>query len=743
MKFKSILCAFFALLIFVSAIPAGAADPYWAAQSEYKEAIKSGDYNRIIKAGKAIEAIYPNPSNETERSRVLMPLLAVAESYASLGQFTNAAVYYEKYLKVTKLSVAAGTKLSKGSLNAISMMIRHDTVKPTVYAKTADVSNIPYYGAKNEPAAGTYSGMCDSFDSQRDSAFLLYVLFSREEISKYDWSIPKDDPNLILTIAWNVPNETLADLKEVASGVHDEYIKRNLEYLNTLGCRVMIRFGGEVNCWPSMPSTQDAYDKSGAEYANTFKEAFRRVADIVHKESDAAMVFSPNEITGWYFDLTDFYPGDKYVDWVGMSTYGNAKKADGILSSFNDAYYCTGYFENQLIRIEPIIEAFGDRKPIIITEYGFCYRNDSNSLQTEAHALSSMRYFLTYLTMLYPQVKAINYFNTNFGGSYYALFPGRTNGTVGRTVSRNLADLYTEIVSGDPAIEYSNGRGGYCGYTKLENIDEPLDSLDMSVYAWYPTNSPNTVEYTFDTVSKLKTTSYPYSFSIQTESVPVGTHLLAVSVKCLAENTRYLYTVTRDGEGKITVKSADLDKIKDVKKTDWFYDNVAYCMGAGLLAGVGGGRFEPNTDLNRAMFVTILGRMAGVDASAYNSPSFSDVKAGEWYSPYVAWAKENGIVNGVSATRFDPEGLVTREQMCAILVRYADRYGVEIPGVPSDVKLFADDAKISDWAKEAVYRARAAGIVNGKEKNRFDPLASATRAEGAAIFMRYSFLSMN
>ncbi|MBQ6676972.1 MAG: S-layer homology domain-containing protein [Clostridia bacterium] len=743
MKLKHILCAALAALMLAGSLPVSAAtDPYWAAQAEYKAAISSGDYNRIIKAGKAIEAIYPNLANKTELDRVMTPILAVAESYASLGQFRNAAVYYQKYLKITKLYEPYGITVAKGTINSILNMIEHDTVKPTVYAKTADTSNIPYYGARNEPVAGTYTGMCDSYDASRDSAYLLYVLFGPEEISKYDWAVPKDDPDLILTLAWNVPNETLSDLEEVASGVHDAYIKRNLEYLNGLNCRVMIRFGAEVNCWASMPSTQAAYDKDGAKFADTFKKAFRRVADIVHQECPgAAMVFSPNEISGWYFDHTDFYPGDEYVDWVGMSTYGNAKAAEGILSSFNDAYNCVGYYENQLTRIKSIVETYGDRKPIIISECGFCYRSETDWLQNEPHAIEAMRFFLTYLTMVYPQVKTVNYFNTNFKNpstgkvNYYALFPGRTNETVGRVVSTELANLYTVLMDNNPAVQYSLGSGNYCGYTELGNIDEPLDSLDMSVYAWYPTSSPVNVEYALDTVSKLRTASYPYSYSIGTDTVSVGTHLVSVSVKCLAESEKYVYTLKRGNDGVITVKNADLDKVKDVKKTDWFYDYVAYCMSTGLLNGVGGGRFEPETKLNRAMFVTILGRMAGVDASKYTNSPFSDVPAGQWYTPYVAWAKETGVVNGVSATRFDPEGLVTREQICAMIIRYADAGGIVLPETAGGNK-FADDSIISDWAKGSVYRAQAAGIVNGKEKNRFDPLASATRAEGATIFMR-------
>ena len=663
----------------------------------------------------------------------MFPQNVAAEQCEKLGRFSDAAAYYGKFLNNVKASVASGNDSYRDYLKTVPYLITHNTVAPTVYAKTKSTSNIPYYGAKNEPEAGTYHGMCDVFDTERDSAFLLYVSFGNEDIGDYEWIIPKGNPDLVLTVAWNVPNETLTDLQDIVSGLHDEYIERNLEYLASLKCRVMIRFGAEVNCWLSLPHTRDAYEKDGKKFTETFKNAFRKISTAAKRICpEAAMVYSPNDISNWHFDHTDFYPGDEYVDWVGMSSYGNVQKdAVNVLASQNDAFYCRGCYENQLTKIKSIVDAYGDRKPIIITECGFCYSSSTNNIQTQEHALSAMRFFFTYLDMVYPQVKAVCYFNTNYGGNCYALF-NRSG-----VANEGLANLYQELVSSDPAMEYSLGRGDYCGYTEIGNIDEITDSLDMSVYAWYPGNKTVTVEYYLDSVSQFKTTDYPYSFSIGTDNLSVGTHLLTVTVNCMSASTRCVYTVERNEDGRITVKDATPSGIKDVKATDWFYDNVAYCIKTGLLAGVGGGKFEPYTKLNRAMFVTILGRLSGVDVSGYTSTPFSDVKAGEWYAPYVAWAKETGVVNGVSKTRFDPLANVTREQICVMLTRYADQFGIELPGGDGNIGLFADDNKISEWAKDAVYRARGCGLVNGKGNNMFDPLASATRAEGAAIFMRF------
>ena len=140
--------------------------------------------------------------------------------------------------------------------------------------------------------------------------------------------------------------------------------------------------------------------------------------------------------------------------------------------------------------------------------------------------------------------------------------------------------------------------------------------------------------------------------------------------------------------------------------------------------------------ITRGMFVTLLGRVANIEPSDYKQSSFNDVPNAAYYMPYVEWAKGQGIVNGVSATKYAPNDLVTREQMAVMLENFAKAYGITLPEI-EESKTFTDASEIASWSKSAVQTMQKAGIITGKAGNRFDPKGKATRAEGAAVFQRF------
>jgi hypothetical protein len=128
-----------------------------------------------------------------------------------------------------------------------------------------------------------------------------------------------------------------------------------------------------------------------------------------------------------------------------------------------------------------------------------------------------------------------------------------------------------------------------------------------------------------------------------------------------------------------------------------------------------------------------------IDAAQYSGTSFSDVEAGQWYSAAVEWASQNGIVLGVGGGRFDPEGQVTREQMAAILYRYADYRKIDTSGADtSKFDTFTDKALVSDWAKDAMIWATSSEIINGMGDSTLAPQNSATRAQVAQIVKNYN-----
>ena len=184
----------------------------------------------------------------------------------------------------------------------------------------------------------------------------------------------------------------------------------------------------------------------------------------------------------------------------------------------------------------------------------------------------------------------------------------------------------------------------------------------------------------------------------------------------------------------VPVSSAD-PAFGDVNGSMWSYDSIVYAVRSGYMQGVGGDRFDPEGSLTRAMVATVLWRREGSPAPKAAS-GFSDVPANEWYADPVAWAKEEGVVKGVTDTKFDPDGLITREQLATMLFRFSSRCLVSVPE-RADLSPFSDDGKVSDWATEPLEWAVEAGLVKGTDGNRLAPDAGATREQFAAIIERF------
>ncbi len=222
------------------------------------------------------------------------------------------------------------------------------------------------------------------------------------------------------------------------------------------------------------------------------------------------------------------------------------------------------------------------------------------------------------------------------------------------------------------------------------------------------------------------------------------------------QNSGWLYSVNGNaptvGINEYKIKDGDKLKLyyvddwslvsfKDVKSDDWFAKAAEFAAQNGYIAGSENGEFMPNTPITRAMVVTILGRYDGVDLAGYADSAFSDVVSDSWYGGYVAWAADKGIVSGMSDEEFAPNDNVTREQLAAILFRYAKLKGVENKIESADD--FSDSANVSDWAREAVLWAKGSKIISGMGDGRFAPTEQATRAQFAVILMGFDALIEN
>ena len=184
-----------------------------------------------------------------------------------------------------------------------------------------------------------------------------------------------------------------------------------------------------------------------------------------------------------------------------------------------------------------------------------------------------------------------------------------------------------------------------------------------------------------------------------------------------------------------TASAAGNPRFDDVRPADWFYSSVETVCGKGLMTGTSARTFRPDLPVTRGMLVTILYRLENYPKTASGSP-FADVAAGSYYEKAIRWAAANKIVTGYDAAHFGPDDALTREQLAAILYRYAEAMGYDVSSGLSHT-LYADAAEASGYAQTAVDWAIAEGFLKGKDGWKLCPKAAATRAELAVILTRF------
>lgn len=261
-------------------------------------------------------------------------------------------------------------------------------------------------------------------------------------------------------------------------------------------------------------------------------------------------------------------------------------------------------------------------------------------------------------------------------------------------------------------------------------------------------------------VNNEYTVTVPYGTNVTASSFVIITNHARATVGALThiKNVWYFTVTAEDGvttaSYTVTVTTAALptpikpavDNTKpasdskpkppftDVSTSDWFYSDVMFVYENGLFSGTDSRSFSPNASMTRAMLVTVLYRLEGEPVGT-GSSSFSDVRSGSYYEKAVAWAAANGIVTGTGSTSFSPDAKVTREQLAAILYRYA-QYKKLDTDAGAKLDSFSDAGNVSGYASEALSWTVSEGLINGAS-GRLMPKGDATRAQVAAILHRF------
>jgi hypothetical protein len=211
-------------------------------------------------------------------------------------------------------------------------------------------------------------------------------------------------------------------------------------------------------------------------------------------------------------------------------------------------------------------------------------------------------------------------------------------------------------------------------------------------------------------------------------------HVDGVSVGTVATYTFSSVTANHTIEAKFE-HDCPSKKFTDVDISQWYHEGIDFVLLNGLFNGTSDTTFEPNADMTRAMLVTVLWRLE-TQPNPTASNTFADVDSGTWYTDAVAWAAENDIVEGYDADTFGPNDPITREQMAAILYRYASYKGYDLTA-SNDLAGYTDSGNVSAWALTAMKWAVAEELITGVSETSLDPSGNASRAQVATILMRF------
>ena len=510
---KLMLAALSGALAIASTLPAFGQIPkgYWQYQQPFESAREAGNTSEIIRLGNEILPLFTNQPMDNDKAGILYTVSeAMYPAYEKQGNYQKAIECLNTVITCgTELGFSDGVKLAKARIQKIDPQTE-------VYAFSSNVSSIPNFNAKYEPRAGAYFGRTyaknNTAPMANETAVSFYVEFLQDNIADYDYLIrPFDDGSRVIHIALNMPNEN-DSLKAAVTA--DSYINDFVAYVGTLKSPVFIRIGGEMNVWQNLADPA------------LYKQVYIKIATAARAQAPgAALLFSPNDISNWNTDIESYYPGDSYVDWVGVSLYTDKfrdAKNPVQKEDFEEMYYGNGAYSNPITKLRNIVQLYGTKKPIIITEGGSGHSVYGNSnLDLNAYAKNRIHMLYTYANMVYPQIKGIIYFDND-------LVTGKYNYSLSQ--KPELMAQYTQSTQTNKSLvtqmNKSNG-----AYVKLGNYSDSLPEIELATYCILPGNIIVTVNYELDGQNIASSKTIPFPVTIPAASLTEGAHSLKVTIK--------------------------------------------------------------------------------------------------------------------------------------------------------------------------------------------------------------------
>ncbi len=652
------LCIIFAVSLFsTSVLAADYKHPngLWKHYDRWNEAVKNKDYKTILELAPVIEALYKGEELNKDNSGMLTLVCEQAAIGCELkGDLEGAVNWFKKELVYDEY-IHNNVHDWSDRITLTKALIRQLDVKTDIYTVASNPSDVPYFGALGEPKVGTLQGSVCHRDASKsiqsgESAILIYVEFepnssySMQYWVEYYTKNEKGQKALagdsVIELAWNFPKEA-GQLSDILNGNNDSYIIDSLKYLGTLNTKILLRIGAEMNVWTNLPDGQQ------------YRDSFKKIAGYARQYTkNVALVFSPGDVSTWGKNYTDYYPGDEYVDWIGVSTYYRGEGAKNNRAA--DAFYGTGDYSASILPMLRLLTETFPKKPMIISECGFAYYTTTNGDQTAA-AIDRMKKFYSFLTIQYPQIKAVLYFDNELPEEKYRY---------SLSGSAQLKTEYLNIVKQDTFL--SSSKGSAKGYTRLSNVNEKMDVIKLYTNALFPRLDKTTCAYYLDGKLVKTTSEVPYSLELQVKDLSAGEHTIKVDVTC--------GSIKRTVERQIRVSANGIVTGKD----KWGTAPPTQPKTPSLVA-------KPT-----ASDVLVNGKKVSFNAYSINDSNYFQLRdlafvlngSGKQFE--VGW---DGVKNTISLTSGNPY-TVTGSEMSGKAT------GEKLP-VPSDAKIYLDGKEIS------------------------------------------------
>ena len=706
---------------------------YWPYHVAYNEAVEKGDVEEILKTGDALlnfYAKYPINTDIAANSFNVYYYRYFNSIYEKRGDYEAALDNLQKLLYVSEIAGIDGMEVITES------KARKINTHMGVYALTNAAENPLYYGAKHELRDGVYYGRVFTHKNYRlndadkvanESIVSLYLQLGEERVSDYSWLLEQVNfRGKALHVAYNFPHEGKT-VTEINAGMHDASIRANLKDIARLDCPVFLRIGAEMNVWTTPTEPQ------------AFREAYIRIADMAREIApDTALIFSVNYVGSYGNDMAVYYPGDEYVDWVGVSLYYNRFRDPATLEEgedFGNMYFGANDWADPIASVAEVVEKFGDRKPIMITEGGAGNYLSSAKMDLSDFAASRITHAYRALTMVYPEIKGIIYFDTNVNSSDYQYDLEQ---------SPKVAEAFDSAVTENKSLTHDTLVPAM-QYVPLDSFSEKTDTVSIYAYCNAHYNGTMQVEYYLDGEKLLLAEDIVHALSLPVDTLSQGEH--AFRVVFTAENFSKTeeYVLTKNAFGVIEFTKSGA-KLPALTASAWAVPEITAAVELGIVPDAILTDFTAK--ITRAEFCSLIVKLLAtrINAPTYahllwergvepvDASTFTDTKQEEVLVAYAL-----GILNGRGNGIFDPDSSITRQEAAVMLRNAARLMRVE----PEGANTFADSGEFASWATDAIGfvssvkdRTSGAAVMGGIGSNQFGPKGTYTKEQAILAAVR-------